>query len=45
MNLIAVIDVEPTKLVATFLGETVILKVANLALAVIPSEGTRIGGS
>lgn len=44
MMLVAVIGVEPTKLVAAFLSETVILNVANLALAVVPSEGAIISG-
>lgn len=45
MMLIAVIDVEPPELVATFLGETIILNVANLALAVGPSDGAVTGAS
>lgn len=45
MALIAVIDVKPTKLVATFLGDIIPLKVANLALAVVPGDSARISGS
>lgn len=45
MVLVAVVGVEAiVDLVATFLGETVELGVANLALAVVPGEGAGIGG-
>lgn len=45
MVLVAVIDVEDVaQLVAAFLGETVVLDIANLAFAVVPGEGAGIKG-
>lgn len=45
MVLVTVVGVEAAVyLVATLLGETVELNVANLALAVVPGKGAGIGG-